>query len=91
MSKLNSKEIIKVLDNLIGETTAVGDSVADSVIDWNLRNLIDITNWCLDGIAQSAVTRHSFYSSMRQIGERAFSALVEYRDFANSIVEDDGD
>jgi hypothetical protein len=28
---------------------------------------------------------------MRQIGERAFSALVEYRDFANSIVEDDGD
>ena len=91
MSKLNSKEIIKVLDNLIGETTAVGDSITDSVIDYNLRNLIDITNWCLDGIAQSATTRHSFDSSMRQIGERAFSTLVAYRNFANSIVEDDGD
>jgi hypothetical protein len=89
MGKLNSGEIIKVLDNLIGETTAVGDFVTDTVIDYNLRNLIDITNWCLDGIAQSAVTRHSFNNSMRQIGERAFSALVEYRDFANSIVEPD--
>ena len=91
MSKLNSKEIIKVLDNLIGETTAVGDSVADSVIDYNLRNLIDITNWCLDGIALSAETRNNFEYSMKQIGQRAFSALAEYRDFANSIVEDDGD
>lgn len=80
-----------MLDNLIGETTAVGDSITDSVNDYNLRNLIDITNWCLDGIALSAETRHSFHNSMRQIGERAFSALVAYRNFANSIVEDDGD
>lgn len=83
---LNSREIIKVFDKLIGPTTAVGDSDADKTIDNNLRNLIDLVNWALDGIADSARTRHRSEASMRYTGERAFSALCEWKDWIEATI-----
>lgn len=83
---LNSREIIKVVDCMIGSTTAVGDSAMDKIIDNNLRNLIDLVNWALDGIAESARTRHRFETSMRITGERAFSALCEWKDWIEAMI-----
>lgn len=83
---LNSREIIKVVDCMIGSTTAVGDSAMDKIIDNNLRNLIDLVNWALDGIADSARTRHRSEESMRITGERAFSALYEWKNWIEATI-----
>ena len=81
MDKLDSGEIIKLLDNLIGGTEAVGDSWADEKIEKNLMTLIDVANWCIDGVAQSSETKNRTESSMRRIGERAFGALLEWKEW----------
>ncbi len=86
---MNASEIIKLLDILIGGTEAVGDSATDKKVEENLMKLIDVTNWCIDGIAQSAETRHKPEYSMREIGERAFSALDEIRNWLQERIEAD--
>ena len=85
--KLNSQEIIKVLDALIGKTEAVGDSWKDDEIEQNLMMLIDITNWCLDGILFSSNTRDRIEYSMRIVGDRAYSALLDYKKWLNDVIE----
>ena len=87
--KLTSKEIIKVLDTLIGPTEAIGDSAADHAIEHNLMTLIDIVNWCLDGVSDSASTRYRFEGSMRDVGERAFTALDEWRNWLDERIKED--
>lgn len=82
----NSREIIKVVDQLVGPTTTVGSSAFDKEIDKNLKNLIDLVNWALDGIADSARTRHCSEESMRITGERAFSALCEWKDWIEATI-----
>ena len=84
---MNENEIIKLLGILIGGTEAVGDSAVDHQVEANLKTLIDVTNWCLDGIHQSSFTRHRFEGSMKDIGERAFASLVEFRDWLNEVIE----
>lgn len=86
---MNAKEIIKLIDILIGGTEAVGDSAVDRTVEENLKKLIDITNWCLDGIANSATTRHRHEGSMRVIGERAFSTMCEYHEWLQEQIEAD--
>lgn len=86
---MDENEIIKLLGILIGETEAVGDSAIDKKIEANLKTLIGVTCWCLDGIHQSSWTRHRFEGSMRDIGERAFASLVEFRDWLNEVIEQD--
>lgn len=83
----NSREIIKVVNKLIGPTTAIDHSTADKIIDNNLRNLIDLVNWALDGIADSARTRHRSEESMRITGERAFSALCEWKEWIDEKIK----
>ena len=77
--KFESKKIIKLIDNLIGVTTAVGDPCLDEEIENNLKVLIDVTNWCLDGILSASDTAHDYRGSMRSIGQRALGALLDYK------------
>ena len=88
MNRLSSQEIIKVTNALIGKTTAVGDSRADEMIMKNLKVAIDLTNWLLDGIADSARTRHNYNDSMRNVGETAFSSMCEWKDFIETTIND---
>lgn len=89
MSKLDSNEIIKLLEILIGETEAVGDSAQDKEIEKNLMTLIDVTNWCLDGIMQSAETRDRIEYSMRIVGTRAYGAMLDYKKWFDEVTEDE--
>ena len=41
---MNDKEIIKLLEILIGTTEAVGDSAVDDKVESNLTTLIDVAN-----------------------------------------------
>lgn len=89
MAEMTSKEIIKVVDKFIGTTTAIGESNADEEIDENLRKMIDLTNYLLDGIADSARTRHRPEYSMRRTGERAFSAMCKWKDWLDTAINMD--
>ena len=89
MKRITSNEIINLLDHLIGQTTAVGDSAIDHIVEENLKTLIDVADWCLDGVVQSAETRHRFEGSMRDVGERAFAALDEWRNWLDERIKED--
>jgi hypothetical protein len=83
--KMTGSEIIKLLDIVIGSTNATGSASVDDERLKNLRVLIDVTNWCLDGIKQAAETRHRPENSMREIGETAFGAIAEYKDWCEVV------
>lgn len=84
---MNDREIIKLLEILIGTTKAVGDSAFDDKIESNLKTLIDVANWCMDGVSQSASTRHRPEYSMKKVGERAFSALCEWEEWLKERIQ----
>ncbi|MBQ7064146.1 MAG: hypothetical protein IJM90_04580 [Firmicutes bacterium] len=85
MTKLDSNEIIKLLDNLIGQTEAVGDSAQDEQIEKNLATLIDVTNWCLESVFQSSQTCGRAEGSMHRVGWRAKSALFEWEQWLEGL------
>lgn len=83
---MTSVEIIKLLDILIGRVEATGNEVADEQIEKNLMKLIDVVNDCLDGVMFAAETRHNLEEGPRRIGERAFAAMAEWRDWLSEQV-----
>lgn len=89
--KMTGSEIIKLLDILIGSTNATGSESVDDERLKNLRTLIDVTNWCLDGIKQSAEYQHCIESSMREIGQTAIAALDEYRGWLEEVLNHETD
>ena len=86
MNKLNSNEIINLLEILIGQTEAVGDSAQDDKIEENLMTLIDVTNWCLDGIMQSSEIEeamHRFVNLPTIEAEPVRHGRWEYKHFSS--------
>ena len=81
MEKLDSGEIIKLLDTLIGETEAVGVTGYDEKIEKNLMTLIDVADWCIDRVAKSSETKNRTEWTVRLIGERAFGALLDWKEW----------
>lgn len=77
-NNFNSQEIIKLLNNLIGLTEAQGDTTIDEQVEDNLKILIDVTNWCLDGLSYASESRYRYEASMNKIGNRAYGALLDY-------------
>lgn len=77
--KMTAKEITKLLGIVIGPTTAVGETNADERILANLRMLIDVANWCVDGVFQSSETMGRSEWSMHKVGYEAKCVLGEWR------------
>ena len=86
-TKLNACELVKVVDNLLGQTTAVGESNADEAIYTNLQNAIQLTDWLLDGIVDSAETMRRPEYSMHKVGDKAFGALRDWAIWLQEVVE----
>lgn len=80
MERMNSKEIIKVIDNLIGNTEPVADSILDEAAAHNLTTLIDVTDWMISQMMQTAAHSRSPYASQRKVGLLAYDALVDFSD-----------
>lgn len=78
MSKLNSGEITKLLGILIGSTEPIGESNYDEKVMENLKTLIDVTNWCLDGVAYARDYIGRCEWSMNKVGFDAQCALQEW-------------
>ena len=90
MSKLESKEIIKLLEILIGDTEAIGETNHDEKALENLKTLIDVTNWCLDGIMQSSETCGAVEYSKHLVGFHARCAIEEYMRWLTERWGEDG-
>lgn len=85
-NRLDSTEIIKLLNLLVGPVEAIGETNADIVRLRNLKTLIDITNWCLDGLQfanDSALGR--WEASMQEIGKTANEALCSYAEWLDQF------
>ena len=81
MKRMTNQEICKLLDIVIGPTEPVADSAIDVEREENLKNLIDIGNWELDGLYYAAQHRKDQYYSSSKVGERAYGAMLEWKDW----------
>lgn len=81
MLKLDSAEICNVLEILVGETEPIADSAVDADREENLKKLIDVGGWVLDALYYTAKHRKSQYHSSNQVGERAYAAMLEWKDW----------
>ena len=81
MRRMTSQEICKLLDIVVGPTEPVADSAIDSEREENLKTLIDIGNWVLDGLYCAAKHRKEPYYSSSIVGERAYGAMLEWKDW----------
>ena len=77
--KMTATEIIRLLEIIIGPTTAVGETNADERIHDNLRTLIDVANWGLERVHTSSFTCGRSEWSMHKVGFDAKCALDEWR------------
>lgn len=81
MKRMTGQEICKLLDIVIGPTEPVADSAIDIEREENLKTLIDIGNWVLDGLYYAAEHRKEPYYSSSKVGERAYSTMLEWKDW----------
>ena len=91
MTKLKSNEIIKLLDALVGSAEPIGETNYDEKAAENLKTLVDITNWCLDGVAfaRDYIGRNDY--SMHKVGFDAECALQDWLKWLREVLgEEDG-
>lgn len=81
MAKMTSIEICKLLEIVVGETEPIADSAIDQIREENLWTLIDIGNWVLDGLLYAAEHRKDPYYSSQRIGETAYAAMLEWKEW----------
>lgn len=86
--EFDTREITKLLNLLVGDTEPVADSALDHQIEDNVKVLIDVVNWCLDGLYDTARHRKSDYGSQRDVGERAYAALLEWEEWLRGVEEE---
>lgn len=87
--RFETNEIVKLLDALIGDVEAVGETNEDERRLDNLKTLIDVTNWCLDGLefAMASGWGRPEYS-MAEISYTAQRALDEYGKWIAEVLEE---
>lgn len=83
---MDSKTIIEVLDTLIGATEPIGDTWADEKRMENLKKLVDVTNWCLDGFLRVKETPCMGERSISDVKFLAQGAMQEWRDWLTEIL-----
>lgn len=88
MRTLTSDEIINLLENLIGNTDPEGDSILDEYVAEANRNVVDIGNWVLDTVRETARHCGSPKRTSHQIGFDAKCALMEWRDWLSARLDE---
>ena len=84
-----TKEITKLLNVMIGDVEAVGETNEDNRRLDNLKTLIDVTDWCLDGLQFAMASGYGRAEySMVEIGWTAQRALDEYNRWTADVLEE---
>lgn len=89
MAKLKSSEITKLLDALIGRVEPIGETYFDEKAFENLQTLIDVTNWCLEWVANARDYINHVESSMNKVGFTAQCAMQEWAKWLKERSEDE--
>lgn len=85
---MTSNEIIRIIDGLIGPTEPLGAIEFDEERLQNLKHLIDITNWCLDGILRSAEYQYSCADLKSKNSALTFATMLEYKTWFEEKLEE---
>ncbi len=88
MTRLNSSEITKLLDTLIGRVEPIGETYFDEKAFENLQTLIDVTNWCLEWVANARDYINRPESSMNKVGFTAQCAMQEWANWLKERCEE---
>lgn len=88
MRKITAEAICGLLDILIGPTEPWADSAIDVEREENLKTLIDIGDWVLNELYYAAEHRKDPYYSSSKIGERAYSTMIEWKDWLAEMEEE---
>lgn len=84
---IDAGTILKVTRNLIGNTEPYGDSGIDRERTQNLDKLIYIIDELLYDVEKVAVNKDRHEGSMRMMGEKAYKALMSWRDWIDDYLE----
>ena len=79
--KLSAHEICNLLEILVGSTEPQGETAIDDRVEQNLKILIDIGDWVLDGLYYTAQHRKDVWYSSKTIGERAYAVMLEWKEW----------
>lgn len=85
--QLSGSEICRLLDVLIGKNEPVGSTHIDHARLINLKNLIEVTNWCLDGVLRSACSQGTEYS-VAENREMAIKAINTWYEWTQTVVKE---
>jgi hypothetical protein len=84
-----TKEITKLLNVMIGDVEAVGETNEDNRRLDKLKTLIDVTNWCLDGLQFAMASGYGRPEySMAEISYTAQCALDEYGKWIADVLDE---
>lgn len=79
--KLSANEICNLLEVLVGLTEPQAESAIDDKVEQNLKTLIYIGDWVLDGLYYTARHRKDPWYSSKTIGEQAYATMLEWKDW----------
>ena len=88
MRKFNGTDIVCLIDALVGDTVPIGETNADNKRLDNLKTLIDVCNWCLDGVWEVAEVEGYEYS-VKKAKMTAMGALMEWNEWLKEVIGND--
>lgn len=86
--KLNGTEICKVLEVLVGNTHAQGETTADDKAFDRMEALEQVTDWCLDGFNREWIYAFKSEWSMVRSGKEAIKYLKETKEWIEGILHE---
>ena len=88
MSNIEAGVILSVTRELIGETEPYGDSAIDNKRMKNLDKLIYVVDELLrDVIETAAIGKERIEGSMKDIGDKAYTELIEWHDYIENYFD----
>ena len=87
MSDIEAGVILSVTRELIGETEPCGDSAIDSERMKNLDKLIFVVDELLRVVKTAAIGKDRIEGSMKDIGEKAYTELIEWHDYIENYFD----
>lgn len=86
--ELNGTEICKVLEVLVGNTHAQGETTADDKAFDRMQVLEQVTDWCLDGFNYECSKANKSEWSMARSGKEAIKYLKETKEWIEGILHE---
>lgn len=87
--KLSENEICNVLEVLIGNTHAQGETTADDKAFERLKVLESVTDWCIDGFNYEVPLAHKNEWSMSRSGKEAVRYLNELSEWIGARLSEE--